>query len=145
MTNNTICAAHCRPAIWEQDEAVLRGIRAEVFIRGQNVPEALEWEGDDHLHQHIIAEIDGQAVGTGRISSVGKIGRMAVLSEYRGQHIGAAILQALVQIGSDAGLDRVYLYAQCHAQSFYSRQGFQPFGEVFDEAGIAHIAMQRDL
>jgi predicted GNAT family N-acyltransferase len=32
-----------------------------------------------------------------------------------------------------------------HARGFYERAGFQPFGEVYLEAGIEHIGMRRGL
>jgi predicted GNAT family N-acyltransferase len=37
------------------------------------------------------------------------------------------------------------LHAQCSAEGFYKRAGFAPHGAVFEEAGIAHIEMVRDL
>ena len=37
------------------------------------------------------------------------------------------------------------LHAQISAQDFYVKAGFQPRGEVFEEAGIAHVEMWCDL
>jgi predicted GNAT family N-acyltransferase len=37
------------------------------------------------------------------------------------------------------------LHAQLTAEGFYLKEGFNPVGGVFDEAGIAHRKMERDL
>ncbi len=134
-----------RSASWETDEASLRAIRTQVFVVEQNVAPELEWEGDDHLFEHIIAYDNGHAVGTGRVDASGRIGRMAVLREARGRGIGEALLQALLERARERGLSSAHLHAQCHAQAFYARSGFVPYGEIFDEAGIDHIAMRCTL
>jgi predicted GNAT family N-acyltransferase len=43
------------------------------------------------------------------------------------------------------GDKEVRLHAQCSAQAFYARAGFVPVGEPFDEVGIAHIEMCKEL
>ena len=39
------------------------------------------------------------------------------------------------------GSEDVILHAQTYIRDFYEDCGFQPVGEVFDEAGIPHIRM----
>lgn len=130
-----------RTADWDQDRETLRALRFEVFVEEQNVPEDLEWDGEDARCQHALAFLDGRAVGTGRLSPDGKIGRMAVRREARGHGVGAAVLQHLVGQARAAGLDGAYLHAQSHALAFYERAGFKAEGPTFDEAGIDHRHM----
>lgn len=138
-----------RPARWPEDEARIHQIREEVFVKEQGVPADLEWDGKDPACLHVIAElVDGakrDAVGTGRIMPDGKIGRMAVLGKYRGKGIGGEILAALVEAARARGQHGVYLHAQSHALVFYQRFGFIAEGVEFQEAGIPHRKMRREI
>ena len=131
-----------RAADWAADGPVLRAIRTEVFIEEQQVPAQLEWDAEDEQAWHVLAMIaDGTAVGTGRLLRDGRIGRMAVLRQWRGKGAGGALLTGLLRIAQAAGLDNLVLNAQTHAIGFYARFGFQPEGETFLEAGIPHRVM----
>lgn len=130
-----------RAARWQRDRDTLKALRHQVFVVEQNVPLALEWDGEDANCRHALAFIDGQAVGTGRLTADGQIGRMAVLEAARGQGVGAAILNELITLARADGLSTVYLHAQVHARRFYERAGFVADGPVFAEAGIDHVNM----
>lgn len=121
-------------------------IRHAVFVQEQGVPAAIELDEWDPLSLHAIArDGDGRAIGTGRLLPDGHIGRMAVLRAARGSGAGTAILLALMDAARERGHREVVLNAQTHAASFYRRLGFVEEGDVFDDAGIAHIAMRRAL
>ena len=132
-------------ARWAEDESTLKALRDTVFVREQQVPPAIEWDGNDRDATHIIARRGAEAIACGRLLGDGKIGRMAVLPAHRHRGIGAAVLAALVDEARRRGLHRVYLHAQAHAESFYRARGFGAVGEPFEEAGIPHIAMVRTL
>ena len=124
-------------------------IRRRVFIEEQNVPEEIELDADDERAFHVLAILDGLAIGCGRMLEHGdnevKIGRMAVLREFRRAGIGAHILHFLIDRARARGLRKAILHAQLTAEGFYLKEGFNPIGDVFDEAGIAHRKMERDL
>jgi len=130
---------------WAVDRPRLQPVRREVFVTEQRVPEAEEWDDDDQVCVHVLALRNREPVGTGRISPAGKIGRLAVLSEFRGRGIGDRILLMLIEQARHRGLAEVTLNAQVHAMPFYERHGFKAQGEVFDEAGIPHRRMQKAL
>jgi len=130
---------------WAADRPRLQPVRREVFVTEQRVPEAEEWDDDDEVCVHVLAMRNREPVGTGRISPAGKIGRLAVLSEFRGRGIGDRILLMLIEQARHRGLAEVTLNAQVHAMPFYERHGFKAQGEVFDEAGIPHRRMQKAL
>ncbi|MDP6673624.1 MAG: GNAT family N-acetyltransferase [Gammaproteobacteria bacterium] len=123
------------------DAELIYSLRKTVFIDEQGVPADIEIDEFDPVCQHVLAWRDDVAVGTGRIAPDGRIGRMAVIAEYRGQGIGRAILAALMQLGRDTSVDRLYLSAQCQAISFYEQAGFVASGPVYDDAGIDHRHM----
>jgi predicted GNAT family N-acyltransferase len=70
---------------------------------------------------------------------------MAVKKQMRGSDLGQRVLHALMQAAKARGDHQVILHAQCSAEGFYQRSGFVPQGDVFEEAGIAHIEMVRAL
>jgi len=130
------------PATWQRDVERLKLVRRQVFVEEQSVPEAEEWDAADPSARHVLAVVDGrQPVGTGRLESCGKIGRVAVLREWRGAGIGAGIVRHLVNQATELGVESVYLHAQTAAAGFYRRLGFRAEGPEFDEVGIPHVRM----
>lgn len=128
---------------WREFSAVLSHIRTVVFVGEQQVPPELEMDGRDADCVHVLVESsDGKAIGTGRLVADGRIGRMAVLKEWRGSGVGAAMLKALMAEAKRRGFREVYLHSQSHARDFYLRHGFIAEGDEFEEAGIAHIGMR---
>jgi predicted GNAT family N-acyltransferase len=135
-----------RDVTWAQEEEKLRAVRLAVFVVEQNIPEEHEWDEQDAVSVHALAEDrDGVPIGCGRLLPDGHIGRLAVLSDWRGQGVGAGLLLHLVELARERGHARVLLNAQTHAVPFYARYGFEPSGEPFMEAGIPHQEMARLL
>ncbi len=128
-----------------QDEDSIRAIRIRVFIEEQKVPAELEFDGLDEAALHVIASVEEQAVGTGRLLDDGHIGRIAVMAAFRGRGLGTQIMHALMAEAAKAGCRRVYLGAQLQAVEFYQKLGFTPYGEEFMDAGIPHIHMEKTL
>ena len=124
-------------------------IRRRVFIEEQQVPEEIELDADDTRAFHALATVGNDAIGCGRMLDHGdgevKIGRMAVLPEFRGTGIGREILSFLMKSARERGLRKAILHAQLTAQGFYLKEGFTPLGDTFDEAGIAHRKMVKLL
>ena len=134
------------PASWQRDREALQHIRRSVFIVEQRVSEGEEWDTADLACIHaLVLKGKRDAVGTGRIEADGKIGRLAVLSGYRGLGLGGEILEWLVGQARRQGLESVYLHAQLHALPFYLRHSFIAEGSAFDEVGIPHQRMSRKL
>ena len=137
---------HCGPATWPAQEAAIHNLREQVFVREQGIDPALEWDGTDGQCRHYGAWLaDGSLIATARISPAGKLGRMAVAAAHRGLGVGASLMHAIVDNEARLGQTRLFLHAQQSAQGFYERLGFSCYGEVFQEAGIAHQAMQLNL
>ena len=78
---------------WHATRDKLHAVRRAVFVEEQKVPEELEWDDADEHSHHVLAESDdGAPIGTGRLKLDCYIGRMAVVKEWRGRGVGAAIL-----------------------------------------------------
>ena len=135
-----------REARLPDDLPAICDIRRMVFIEEQQIPANLEWDGLDADCRHVLAfSQSDEAVGTGRLLANGRIGRMAVLPDWRGRGIGTAILDALLQLARREDHPRVSLHAQRTVARFYRNAGFRETGEVFMEAGIEHVPMEKNL
>ena len=131
---------------WDEAREEARPIRLTVFVEEQRVPIEIEWDEHDATSVHALAySPSGKAVATGRLLPDGHIGRMAVLKEWRGKGVGGAILERLLRVAGERGDRDVELFAQTHALEFYRRYGFAERGEIFEEAGIPHQAMRKEL
>jgi len=135
---------------WAELGGDARRIRTEVFLQEQRIPAEMEWDDADAVALHAVAYNRlGQAVATGRLlqqaPGVARIGRMAVHRALRGSGVGRQVLQALVAAATARGDRQAMLHAQRSAEDFYLGLGFQPRGDAFEEAGIAHIEMVRPL
>jgi predicted GNAT family N-acyltransferase len=130
---------------WDEARAHAAPIRLAVFVQEQSVPPELELDEMDAHCIHALAFDGARAVGTGRLLPDAHIGRMAVLKAFRGQGVGAALLAKLMEAAKARGDREVLLSAQVHAVPFYEAFGFEVVGDVYEEAGIPHRDMQRDL
>jgi len=131
---------------WEHAKNIAGPIRFAIFVGEQNVPAGIELDDKDAESLHAVAYDEaGKAIGTGRLLPEGKIGRMAVVKEWRRRGVGADLLEALVGEARRRGLAEVQLSAQLQAAEFYRAHGFVAEGKVYEEAGILHQAMRRSL
>ena len=116
-----------RMANWSSEEAIVKNIRDKVFVKEQGVDKNIEWDGEDYKCFHILAEQKGSAIGTARLMPSGKIGRVAVLQEYRNQGIGGKIIEFTINLAKQMAYEKIYLYAQVQTTDFYRKYGFEPF------------------
>lgn len=131
---------------WPEAQAALSHIRRQVFMLEQQVPAVLEWDGLDEDAVHLLASAAGrQPIGCTRILAGGSIGRMAVLSEWRGHGVGKRLLQMALAICAQRGWQHVSLSAQTHAIGFYAQAGFRVCSEEYLDAGMPHRNMQLAL
>lgn len=131
-----------RTVRWRDAQGALRAVREAVFVVEQRIPADLEWDKDDPVCLHALAEdVQRRAIGCGRLLPDGHIGRMAVLAEWRGAGVGAALLALLIDAARERGHAVARLHAQTHAAPFYARYGFVAEGPTYLEAGIPHQTM----
>jgi predicted GNAT family N-acyltransferase len=139
-----------RLATWEHDRVHIQSVRRTVFIEEQRIAERDEWDELDPVVTHVLvfeppATAKRDAVGTGRLEPTGKIGRVAVLPQYRGTGAGVSVMRRLLELAAERGFQEVYLNAQVSATGFYERLGFRADGPGFDEVGIPHQRMRRSV
>ena len=131
-----------------RDIATCLNIRRVVFTEEQGVSVEDDVDGRDDEALHLLAVKNGVPVGTARMllsGTTGKIGRVAVLKSERGTGLGKALIEAACDLLKKRGLETAKLAAQTHAIGFYEALGFVARGPEFDDAGIPHREMVRDL
>ena len=139
-----------RTGDWATLGEAAAAVRTAVFIQEQGIARADEWDALDAQVLHaVVCNRLGQPVATGRLlqdaPGIARIGRMAVLRPLRGTGLGEGVIDALEQAAGARGDHEVRLSAQRSAEGFYRRLGYQPYGEPYEEVGIAHIGMRKAL
>jgi predicted GNAT family N-acyltransferase len=125
-------------------------LRTRVFVDEQGVPPEIEQDDRDATAVHALSrDGSGRVVATGRLllgdDGRASIGRMATDPAARGNGHGAAVLSELQRQAVARGVVEIVLHAQLTARGFYDRAGYTAVGEVYEEAGIAHVTMVRRL
>ncbi|WP_051905376.1 GNAT family N-acetyltransferase [Bifidobacterium actinocoloniiforme] len=148
-----------------------RRIRELVFMREQGFHDEFDALDDLSTHMLAFADADGLAGGEqgdparreaiatcrffpsdpqGRFDAGGRsrqytIGRLAVLKDHRGNHVGAALLTAAEAAITGHGGERVLLHAQEQAEGFYRSLGYEPTGLRDLDEGCPHMWMSKRL
>lgn len=126
-------------------ESLIHSIRTAVFVDEQHIPAELEVDEEDQVSQHVLASYSGEAVGTGRLTPSGRIGRVAVARPVRRHGVGFCLMQKLLEVARQNNHHEVVLAAQLHAVKFYEKLGFYRKGEVYIDVGIPHVMMRKVL
>lgn len=146
MTNIKIKAIN---AANETEFNQICAIRRSVFQIEQGVEPELDFDGLDKTSEQIVAYLDEQAVGTARIryldNKTAKIERLAVLALARGQGLGKQIMETALELAAKNSMEEVVIYAQEYVKELYQKIGFEPEGEIFEEAGIPHVKMRKKI
>ena len=123
-------------------------IRQVVFVKGQGVPMSLEIDENEAYCLHFVLYDEGVAKGTVRLltdldEKTALVQRMAILKEARGHGYAAILIDRLIEFAKETKLNKLELHAQLSARGLYSKFHFNEVGQIFEEAGIQHIQMER--
>lgn len=134
---------------WDEAFDDAYDVRRDVFIDEQDVPEEMELDGDDEDAIHFVAYDDGHPVGTARLRLVdedtGKAERVSVRKEYRKEGLGRLLMEALEDEARQRGCSEIHLHGQTQVEDFYAALGYRTVSDVFEEAGIPHVEMVKEL
>ncbi|TAA73155.1 GNAT family N-acetyltransferase [Planococcus salinarum] len=124
-------------------------IRRKVFVDEQHVPVHIEMDEYDSTATHFVGYHLQQPIAAGRIreieSGIGKVERVSVLPEFRGQHVGALMMEAMESYARSAGMASLKLNSQSYAIPFYEKLNYTVTSPEFLDAGIPHRTMEKNL
>ncbi|MEB6378516.1 GNAT family N-acetyltransferase [Leclercia adecarboxylata] len=128
-------------------------LRCEVFVVEQTCPYQ-DIDGEDLVgeNRHILGWKEDRLVAYARILkseddvSPVVIGRVIISRQVRGEKLGYALMeQTLRSCENNWPNKALYLGAQAHLSAFYAHFGFVPVTEIYDEDGIPHIGMAKEI
>lgn len=124
-------------------------VRRAVFVEEQGVPADREIDEYEDVAVHLIARHDGAAVGTARLRALddgtGKVERVAVRQSHRGDGWGRRLMHRVEHLARERGFDSLALHGQTAVEGFYESLGYRTTSDVFEEAGIPHVEMEKSL
>lgn len=126
------------------DEA--KDIRVTVFVEEQGFNE--EFDSVDDIATHIVMYIRERPVATCRFyikDGSYLLGRIAVIKEYRGKHIGALLISKAEEEIKKNGGRKAVIHAQTRAKDFYLKQGYIDSGKEDMEEGCPHVWLFKNL
>jgi predicted GNAT family N-acyltransferase len=124
-------------------------VRKEVFVKEQGISEDIELDNHGSEALHIVVKDGKRVIGTARVlfpaPSVAKIERMAILRPFRRKGIGSRTISFLNTELKNRQIEKAVLHAQYSSVAFYKSCGFVESGIPFNEAGISHLRMEKEL
>lgn len=128
----------------------LLDLRYQVFCIEQKVSVDEEIDHFDIIDNEIVKHygfyVNGSLVGVCRLllaSNKIKIGRVCISKTFRSKNYGLKMLTAVLFENPLLTNQVYYLEAQIHALSFYQKLDFKAYGDIFLDANIKHLKMQR--
>ena len=126
------------------DEA--KDIRVTVFVEEQGFNE--EFDSVDDSATHIVMYDSEEPIATCRFyikDGSYLLGRIAVIREYRGKHIGALLISKAEEEIKKRGGRKTVIHAQTRAKDFYLKQGYIDSGKNDFEEGCPHVWLFKNL
>ena len=121
-------------------------VRCEVFLLEQNIV-CQDLDRVDYVSRHYYIEDDGEIIAYLRAYKTDEgvqIGR--VLTLKRGVGLGRRIMEyAMDDIKKNFCHKTMLLHSQTHAIGFYQKLGFNVVSDVFDEEGVPHVTMIKEV
>ena len=127
-------------------------VRNAVFTVEKNISKEIEVDENDTLTgrcDHFLLKYDGKPAGALRCMRIGngtvKLQRFCILKEFRNQGLGRKITEFVEGYYRNNSFARVELDAKYEAFEFYEKCGYRKVSELFEEAGIPHVKMVKEL
>ena len=123
-------------------------IRAEVFIREQNVDSEIEMDIKDDTAIHCLATLNNKPAGCLRIlmnDDGVTVGRVAVLKPYRRMKVGKTMMEFVETLPVVKEKGKIAVHAQLTARDFYLNCGFHEVSDIYEEANILHVSMEKEI
>ncbi|KAF9144134.1 hypothetical protein BGX30_013672 [Mortierella sp. GBA39] len=135
-----------------EDLAKCHDVRLKVFSdeQGYDRNEEIDKIDSECLHWVAVNTTTNEGVGTARLykysPTLGKIGRVAVLSSTRGSGLGRLVMEAIEKyVIEHTVLEKLGLSSQVPRKGFYEKLGYVASGDEYPDEGQPHIYMEKTL
>lgn len=120
-------------------------IRIRVFVEEQGFQQEIDGLDDDTWH--LVLYDDDKPMATARAfleeNGLCKIGRVAVLPEYRGRHLGEELMRCMEEKMRELGARQFKVSAQVRASGFYRKLGYAAHGPEYLDEYCPHVDMYK--
>lgn len=125
---------------------IVRPLRLEHLRPGQ-APESVVYRSDEDptARHYAVRDEGGRVIGVGSVHFSNRLAGeapheapgmrirgMAVEEAWQGKGVGAALLEAMLAMASEAGIREAWANARTATIGFYERTGFRPVSHEFD-------------
>lgn len=140
----------CHPARSREELVLAYHIRNQVFVQEQGLFEHTDADPNDDQSTHLVAQLEGQVVGTVRVFPMGNNGhwvggRLAILKDHRKSGAGELLVREAVAFVKTQGCQKFTASIQQENVPFFIRLGWRAAGPVFEYHGKPHQIMEADL
>ncbi len=114
-----------KTVIYDKPNQDAMDIRIKVFVKEQGFRD--EFDKIDDIAKHVVIYDNDKAIATARFYLVDDyylLGRIAILKEYRGLHLGEYLIKETEKELKNMGATLLKIHAQERAVGFYLKQGY---------------------
>ncbi len=129
-----------------------RQLRREVFTLEKGIPEVIEVDERDCLDggsDHFLIRYTKMDAGAFRCTyapeSAVRLQRFCILKEVRELGVGREALRYVEEHYRELGISRIELDAKFQVEGFYQKCGYRRVSGIFEEAGVLHVKMMKEL
>ena len=128
-------------------------VRRAVFQVEKGIPRDIDIDSYDCINdvcEHFLMRYDNKNVGTVRCKrDIEKreirLQRFCVLSDYRKFGLGRKMLDFIDTYYQNKGFAWIRLDSKFAVHGFYEKSGYRVVSDVFMEAGVAHVKMEKRI
>ncbi|MGB0850688.1 MAG: GNAT family N-acetyltransferase [Bacteroidia bacterium] len=132
------------------EHAQAKELRSEVLRKPLGLP------ADDPAFNDVDTDVQFVALDNGCVVGVvvlvpdykpntGKLRQMATAEKVRGKGFGVSLVKSLEEYARNEGIHRITLHSRHYAVRFYEKLGYDVVSDVFQEVGMDHYVMEKDL
>jgi predicted GNAT family N-acyltransferase len=124
-------------------------VRAAVFLSERDCPYAEEFDGNDCTATHFLGYVGDEPASACRVryfADFARLERVAVRREFRGQAVGAKMIQFVYDFCREKGYTRIHGQAEEHLVRFWEKFGFRRLAAPsFSYGGNEYVELICDL
>lgn len=127
-------------------------IRNDVFTVEKNISKTIEVDECDCINSvcdHFLIRLKDENIGAVRCMHISdksiKVQRFCFYSSHRNSGLGRATIQYIENYYKNQGYNKIELDSKFEVSGFYAKCGYTKISDIFVEAGVDHIKMEKSI